>query len=1565
MAKDRPIVKSEEGARGELVTPLSRPSWRESSHSLPFGDLSDDEFELLCFLLLKAEHPNHHIAYYGKTGDLGRDIVHSSSKGTCRLIQCKRYTQNVGISDIREELAKLAINIHNKKIPTKPDEVCFYVVPDLTSPAKTLLEDQEAWRKILPDALQQQLGSAPGQDLLDFSAIWWPIVPSEHAISLTARCRKQPALLDEFFRTRKVIDGSLKDVEDILRREGDRLIKEFRPIRPNANTSLEPLGRDTILSAFTLASKRLLSWPTTVMGNRWLDRRELEALVDRITSEKSSVSILLGERGTGKSALLARLGQLLTESDKGVLAVKADYLPRTIDSEAKLSEWLRLPTMLSDCVFEAARDDSVVVVIDQLDALGDLVDLHSERLNVLLDLISRLSREPNVHIIASCRAFEFQHDSRLNSIDADSLPLQLPKWAEVCQVLHEAFNIDASAWPAELQNQLSAPQHLKLLLEHLVGSSEYDITKSYQQLLDDLWESEVLNADGPAGRSDLLSDMADEMAEKELPWLPVAQFYDRHDLLKPLEASDILHRPKTTGTVGFRHPSLFEHALARNYAIGDSSLAAHVLERQNALFVRPSLWNTLRYLREVNTDRYHHEIQALCKAELRLHIKYLLIEFLGQIQNPSVEELTLLRQWIEDGILRSRVLLSIAGNEDWFKLLNESHIPPLMELPAEDSWTVVLMLRSALPFAKVRCLELVRKHWLGKTDQDWLTFNVYRDLEDWTLDEISDVCGIINRISLENYNVMGIAESVSSSVPELAPKIIYTQLNKELQAVKNQPPITPPKLPEDADDSEQLLHSMKNDPKGDYEELMKRRQGFHELPEIAAAAPKAYLDALWPWFIEVLKPQLHEPSKVVYAYRETHSLRFDLTDDSCRDNALILSIDHSLCKLAEESADSFLKFVAETKTFDAMIVQRMLCRSFSAASEKLPEESLRFLIADRRRLVIGDYHDRHRDSRQLIRQLNEHLNEEQFKRLEDAIVAWNEYRDDIPEETSEDRFKRQKWSREGRLRLLKTLPLDRLSSETQKLVRDEEIALPEYRDFDHEPITAAMTEITSPMSVSSMEKASDSQILKLFAELVDSTGSHHPRNWSRGGAEQASREFGRLAESDPERAMRLLRQLRPEDQQKPAIYAMRALGNNKDITDAELFSHIVDLDTAGFCGADFRSEAASACGQRANKRDGLPEHICTLLHGWLREWTEWDYFRHDKDDFGSQNELTGRSLLWNRGGYVYPHGSFWVLYALTYGYLRQKPSNLDRWMQMLEGHLDRPEGIYVWKVFTEELRFLGRCDKKRAGAFVAKLFEKYPQVRDSQFGVVLLARLRNHFPADAYHQYIVDVRDGQWMLGKQAFGELIGLNYIENEFSEWTTQEVDQWQEDGDVSTGLAHAIAHSIWVDRENRVRSTDLFERLATTSNDKTARALMGAFTTIDALPANNEERRLLAAVYTNDLLLKNASEDLFIGKLEDVVTHCPDLVLGICNKVVDLWGKDLSDIRTSAASASSYLVNISMTLQRLTEYRDSGLALFERLLEMGVYDASTLLQTLDRRPISTPVRTPRRRRRRAAAR
>jgi hypothetical protein len=301
----RPVISSEEDALRDLGTSLSRPSRPERDLSLPLDRLSWEEFEVFCYLLLQQEHPDDEVVHYGKTADLGRDIVHRRSDGGVDFVQCKRYSTDIRLGEVRKELAKLFTNLFSGVIPERPTRVSFYLARDLTSPARSLLYREE-WVKAAEQALTEHLKAAPPADLLDFARTWWPVegIHAEPGIRLTARAERFPDLLEKFFRTQKVIDGSVVDVLEGVTATMQDVFTEVLDKREALSTAGRILGK-AWEDFFTLTKKPeaalayLNHWSGLMPEERFEAPKDFSTIQDSVHNQP--LTILIGPPAAGKT----------------------------------------------------------------------------------------------------------------------------------------------------------------------------------------------------------------------------------------------------------------------------------------------------------------------------------------------------------------------------------------------------------------------------------------------------------------------------------------------------------------------------------------------------------------------------------------------------------------------------------------------------------------------------------------------------------------------------------------------------------------------------------------------------------------------------------------------------------------------------------------------------------------------------------------------------------------------------------------------------------------------------------------------------------------------------------------------------------------------------------------------------------------------------------------------------------------------------------------------------------------------------------------------------------------
>ncbi|MGR3316890.1 MAG: NACHT domain-containing protein [Candidatus Anammoxibacter sp.] len=578
-------------------------------------------------------------------------------------------------------------------------------------------------------------------------------------------------------------------------------------------------SKPNIAEQLESASSSLLTWPSTLGNGIWLERKEVGLIEKRVLSNKASTTLILGKPGAGKSALLAFVAKRLIENGIPVLCIKADMISKSVTDLAGLQEFLQLSYPIYDSLIRCDNGKMPVLIIDQLDALSALVDLHSERLNVLLNLIQDVSDHENVHIISSCRRFEYQFDVRLRAFSGEMVDLALPAWADVEAVLKDS-DFTVNTLSGETKEVCSIPLHLKILLELKSKDADVKIPESLYSLLENIWQQRVLAGANVSEKIRLIELVSNKMSADEELWVfrGIADSY--MSAFRELKKANILKLDNNEHRIGFAHQTYFDFALARSFA-SNENLSDFVIERQGGLFVRPILLRTLAYIREASPNIYSRELQKLWKTDgLRTHIRDLLTEYVGSAGSPNEVELSCLLPLLKDEELQYKIILVIAGSPGWFNAIKDTILPKIMCDDHKFAHMSVPILSRALSFAKDDVQNLIKEYWFNDNSYDEYIINALRDLKDWDETFVDIVVIIAKRY--ESHLVPYLAEFVSQSRPELASRIVRADFDRQWdlalkEELKYKPP-TPP--PPEASDDEKAIYTLSNDKKKIFKSLL-------------------------------------------------------------------------------------------------------------------------------------------------------------------------------------------------------------------------------------------------------------------------------------------------------------------------------------------------------------------------------------------------------------------------------------------------------------------------------------------------------------------------------------------------------------------------------------------------------------------------------------------------------------------------------------------------------------------------------------------------------------------------
>jgi hypothetical protein len=1072
------------------------------------------------------------------------------------------------------------------------------------------------------------------------------------------------------------------------------------------------------------------------------------------------------------------------------------------------------------------------------------------------------------------------------------------------------------------------------------------MAEEYYKLLERLWQVSV--ADVTGYREQFLVDLTLQMNNTEQLWLPISDFAHYKQQITELIDSDILIASPNNEAVGFRHQSFFEFCRAKAMLGKASLLSSYVIERQDSLLVRPMLWSSLKYLRTVDFPRYKTEFGSLWgNASLRFHIRTLLIEFVGQCDDPSDVEAEWLLSVLEDPRYRRRALASTAASHGWWQRLQHI-LPKVMGASTEVAQDMVPVLKSALFFDRSGVLDLLRRFWLPNGDNHFSILQVLDSNPTWDEPSVTIVCSVFSRTIIPGAYVDAFVSIIMADHPVLAPIVVRSRLDKLLEDARLLPKMEESysDLVYSSDDRwPQLANRRAADPRQKRLIGLLDSPDWYLLPEVAEKEPQAFVQSVWPWLVTILTEIAHEPHQWINSYISDAAWSTNLTDIEGQGEQF--SVVSALCLairlFAQQQPEAFLKFVCSEKHHEYLVLQRLLSKGLTELVESHAEAVLDFVLEDRRRLALGDSFDEHRESRKLINGLVPFLKEDQRSYLEQAILGWTQYRDSFVDPDRDSAEQRQQFTREHRMWLLRAYPLEFMSQETRRLFEKEQGAFPNATEAD---IVLKKREwIGSP------KMPEEFQLVDEISDALALEKSEKASWLTSGQPRSLKNEFTQLVNTSPRRAIQHIRGLSPNVNQSAVGTFLEVLANNNTVSPRTVFNLIRSLRNAGFMTSSFAEHVGCSINTLLARGLQPTESVIRHLEGYL------DIEIKDSAPYvresGRDKTQANNSLLWSGDNFhLLPGGSFLILSTIAKACLMADPPKANRWLASLTLHLQRNESPHVWQslaiVYLSHLR---KADHIKAQEFLDSLFLKYPTSRDCREGTVLLAYLQSWTGEDSVERWLSAIKRSDWELGRQAYGELVMLHHLWFPDRRWARREVELvvmdariFETQSDILMGISHTAA-AAWFQPSCRAAAGSYLTKLLRLDNDEIFQSLSAIATGSRKLPKDKETTHFLAALSECPRSFQGSDMFQIATKLEDLVEFCPEEVCKVSKSIVKELKSQLVDHRTTKPLIAANLVGVAMTLQRLgEEYRERGLELFESMMELDVPAAISALDHLD---------------------
>jgi len=411
-----------------------------------------------------------------------------------------------------------------------------------------------------------------------------------------------------------------------------------------------------------------------LVGGELIPREETQELLKAI--DEDSLIVLHGTRGYGKSGVLFELAQIIKEARWTYLPVRLDRQePR--NTARQFGEELGLPESPAICLESLLTEQRGVLIIDQLDALR-WTSAHSAN---SLDVCKELVREvmnlcymgKRVSVILSCRTFDLENDPEIQGwLGKQSETYQKVKKVEVKSLpdksVAEVVKRVGGDYASLTQRQkdiLSSPLHLAMWVT-VIADGEVSDFQTSTQLMRKFWENryqELAKAEVSSTEADeVLDDLVDYMEQKGTISAPASLISNRPKVYTELQSIGVIRNDDSKIT--FRHQNYLDFRIAdrllREIHKGQRNIKDWLgAKEKQTLFRREQLRQVLLLLCDDDRTEFLKNIKELLGDNgIRFHLKHLILEIVGQIEEPD--------QGLQD------YLLELLGNDYWKRHILES-----------------------------------------------------------------------------------------------------------------------------------------------------------------------------------------------------------------------------------------------------------------------------------------------------------------------------------------------------------------------------------------------------------------------------------------------------------------------------------------------------------------------------------------------------------------------------------------------------------------------------------------------------------------------------------------------------------------------------------------------------------------------------------------------------------------------------------------------------------------------------------------------------------------------------
>jgi hypothetical protein len=570
-------------------------------------------------------------------------------------------------------------------------------------------------------------------------------------------------------------------------------------LRLEINEQNEQIDVTQILDEFKSASYALRScdnWFGSIIESH-LERSETKKLhqwiIEPLKPKNSSVCLVTGKAGSGKTIILKDLETQLEKENIPVLGIKADR-QFALNRQA-LEQQLGLSNSLRKSVKSILESyERIVILIDQIDALSLSQSTDSRFIDTYLQIAHEFSGFQNVRLILSIREFDLKYNPTLKfPLKHHTVKVSSLSETEVFSVITN-LDIERSALSTELVQLLQTPLHLDIFSKTHAGIDNFTSIRSLNDLYYELWRQKVwhsneLNKADRIGAKQLLYRLVDNTSVGVKVSVNSTLLDDYVDQLDYLCSSGLINRTNTT--IHFFHQTFHDYIFSRQFVEKGQNLTQYILNNGNALAIRSVVKMIITFLREENPIDYIQSIESiLTHDKIAFHIKLLVLNLLGFDEEPVNEEYNVVGSIVLPNKELAIPFIESVNSKNWLKFLIDQKVTDAIadeSLSETERWPFSALFNRMVPKAP----ELVLTYFLHLPDYDLKTDHVERvlhNLKDWESNEAETLFNCFSeRLASQPFWFLSILEKAAPTRFNLACSSYSKYVTNQLTEISDKP----------------------------------------------------------------------------------------------------------------------------------------------------------------------------------------------------------------------------------------------------------------------------------------------------------------------------------------------------------------------------------------------------------------------------------------------------------------------------------------------------------------------------------------------------------------------------------------------------------------------------------------------------------------------------------------------------------------------------------------------------------------------------------------------------------